>query len=113
MRATNSVLPPNLVNPAVEKQLHPGGPAFSFQHAGNFARRAVAKKLAPSFLVVGDAMFFDQGNEVGGRVADQRGFYEVRVRREEVLRLGVDVGEITAASAGDQNFLAGTIRTLD
>ena len=51
-------------------------------------------------------MLFDQRDEIGGRVAGQRRLGEMRIGGEEILGLAVEVGEIAAAAAGDENFLA-------
>jgi hypothetical protein len=56
--------------------------------------------------VVGDAVFFDEGNEIGGCVASEGGLGEVRIFGEKVFRLGVNIREVAAAAAGDENFLA-------
>jgi hypothetical protein len=58
-------------------------------------------------------MFFDQGDEIGGGVTGQGGFGEVRVGGEEILRLTMDVGEVAAASAGDEDFLADAVGMLE
>jgi hypothetical protein len=42
--------------------------ALGFQHVGDVLRGAVAEELAKRFLVVGDAMFFYQRDEVGWSV---------------------------------------------
>ena len=70
-------------------------------------------KLPERLLVIGNAMFFHQRNEVRRRVLRQRRLREVRIRGEEMLRPRIDVGEIAAPAAGDQDFLAGPIGTLD
>jgi predicted RNA binding protein YcfA (HicA-like mRNA interferase family) len=57
-------------------------------------------------------MFFDQGNEIRRRILGQRGFCEVRVRGNEVVRRAIKVGEITAPTAGNENLCAGTIRAF-
>ena len=51
-------------------------------------------------------MLFDQRDEIRGRVTSQRGFREVFVSGNEILRLAIEIGEITTAAAGDQDFLA-------
>src|SRR5437667_3296416 len=51
-------------------------------------------------------MLFDQRDEIRGRVASQRGFREVFVSGNEILRLAIEIGEITTAAAGDQDLLA-------
>jgi hypothetical protein len=63
--------------------------------------------------VIGDAVFFDQGDEIGGSVTRQCGFGEVRVRGKEVFRLAMKVGEIAPAAAGDQDLFADAIRVFE
>ena len=58
-------------------------------------------------------MFFDESKEIGGSEAGKRGFGEVRIGRNKVFRLGVNVGEIAAATAGDEDFFANTVRVLE
>ena len=58
-------------------------------------------------------MLFDQCDEIRWRVPRQRGFCEVLVRRNEIFRLAINVGEITAPAAGDQDFLADAIGMLE
>src|SRR5262249_16833698 len=43
----------------------------------------------------------------------ERGTREVRVRREKILRSAVDVGEVTASSAGDEDLLADSFRAFE
>ena len=58
-------------------------------------------------------MFFDESDEVRGRVPGQCGFREVRIRGNEIFRLTMNVGEITAPAARDQNLLANSICMLE
>ena len=58
-------------------------------------------------------MFLNQGNKIGWCVSRQRGFCEVRVRGQEVIRPAVKIGKITAPAAGDQYFLAGALCALN
>lgn len=44
-----------------------------------------------------DMMLFDQSNEVCRCIPCERRFYEVWIRRYEMFRLAIDVGEITSA----------------
>lgn len=104
---------PNVANAAIEKRRHASVPAFEFEHVRDVARRAIAEKLAASLLVVGDAMLFYQGDEVRGRISSQSGFREMRVWRDEIIRLRINVREVTASAAGDKNFLACAVRALD
>jgi hypothetical protein len=57
-------------------------------------------------------MFFNEGDEIRGRVTGQRGFREVFVRGDKIFRPAMKVGEIAAATAGDQDFLADAIGVL-
>ena len=102
----------NFMDSAVEKNLHAGGAAFCFQHVRDVFRGAIAEKLAQGLLVVGDAMFFNQSGEIGGRVTGEGGFRKVFVCGEEVFRPAMQVGEIAPASAGDQDFLADAVGAL-
>ena len=56
--------------------------------------------------MIGNFVFFDKSDEVGGSVAGQGGFGEVWILREEILRLAMKVGEVAAASAGNKDFFA-------
>ena len=54
-------------------------------------------------------MLFEEREEIGGSVTGQNGFGEVGIGGEEVVGSGVQVGEIAAASSGDENFLADAV----
>ena len=97
----------------VQENLNTGGAALGFEHVENRARGTVAEELAERLLVIRDAMFFDQGDEVAGRVTRQRRLREVRIRRKEIFRLAVNVGEVAAAAAGDEDLLARAIGVLE
>ena len=79
----------------------------------NFGGGAIAEKLAEFFLVIGDAVLFDEGDEVRRRVAGERGFGEVGIGGEKILRRAVKIGEIGAATAGDEDFAAEASGTLE
>ena len=91
---------------AIHKYLHPGRPAFRFEHFRNVGRRAVAEKLAQGFFVVGNSVFFDQRNKIRRRVPRQRGLGKVRIRGNEILRPAINIREIAAPAAGNQNLFA-------
>ena len=95
-----------------KNNLHSRGAAFGFEHFHDVLRGTVAEKLAERFLVIRNAVFFDQRDEVGRFVPGQGGFREVRIRGIEIFRPAMEVREIAAASAGDQDFLAGAIGTF-
>ena len=91
----------------------PGSCAFGHQQVHNLLRRAVAEKLAQRLFVIGDAVQLDKADEIRGRVANQRRFGKMRIRGEKIVRPGVKVGEVRAASAGNENLLAGVLGALD
>ena len=61
----------------------------------------------------GDAMAFDQGDEILRAVSAQRRFGEMRIGRQIAIRRGVDIGEIAAPAARNQDLLARFISPLD
>jgi hypothetical protein len=58
-------------------------------------------------------MPLDQCDEVLRRVAGERGACEVRIAGEETVRSAVDVGEVAAAAAGDENLFANTVGMIE
>ena len=57
-------------------------------------------------------MLLDQGDEVRRRKFRERRLREVRISGGEIVRLTVEVREVAAAAAGDENLLADTISAL-
>ena len=55
----------------------------------------------------------DQGDEIGWCVTRQCGFGKMRVGGKEVFRLAIEVGEIAAAAAGDEDLLADAVRVFE
>jgi hypothetical protein len=53
-----------------------------------------------------NAVGIDQGDEIGRRVAAERRSREVGIFRQVAIGRSVQVGEIAAAAAGNQDFLA-------
>ena len=100
-------------NSGPEKYFYPGSLTFGFEHPQNVVCRPVAEKLSSRFLVIGDVMFFEQSNEVCRCIPCQCGFREVWICGYEVFRLAVDVGEVAAASTGNEDLLASAIRVLN
>ena len=58
-------------------------------------------------------MALHQRDEIPLRVARQRRLAEVRIGREKIFRRDVEVGEIAAAAAGNENFFADAIAVFD
>ena len=102
----------HFANPGAQKYFHAGRAALRFQHSRDLVGRAIAKKLAQRFFVIGDAVLFDQGDKVLRRVARQRRFREVGIRGNEILRLAIEIREITASAARNQDFLSGSFGVL-
>jgi len=92
--------------------LDPCVSALAQQHINDLLRAFIAEELAQLLLVVLNAVFFDQRNEIAGRVARQRGFAEVWICRKKVRGVRVNISEVAAATAGDRDLLADTIGVL-
>ena len=58
------------------------------------------------FLVPGDAVAFDLGDEILRRVARERGAAKAGIFRDEIFWLRIAIGEIAAAATGDADLLA-------
>ena len=58
-------------NFAFSENVHSSGLTFRVHHIGDVRSSMIAEKLAQCFFVIGDAVFFDQGDEVGGCVTRQ------------------------------------------
>jgi hypothetical protein len=63
--------------------------------------------------VVSDFVFLDELEEICGRKTSESGFCEMRIGGEKVVRACMNVREIAAAPAGDQDFLADAIGVFD
>ncbi len=70
---------------------------------------AVAEELSESFFVVADTVLFNERDEVCGGVASECGLGEVRIFGEKVFRAAVDVSEVAAATAGDEDLFTGLV----
>ena len=90
-----------------------GGGALALEHGGDVVGGAVAEELAEGFFVVRNAVLLDEGDDVGRGEGGEGGLGEVRILGEEVFGAGVEVGEVAAASAGDENFFAGFFGVVD
>jgi len=87
--------------------------AFGFEHGGDLCGGIVAEELTESFFVESNAMLADESDEVGGCVAGERGAGEVGIFGDKIVGGAVEVGEVAAASAGDEDFFADAIGALD
>ena len=96
---------------ARERDIAPG--ALGEQQVDDLPRRPVAEQLPERLFVPGDAVAFDEGDEVRGRVAAQRRLGEVRVGRDEAIGRGVEVGEVAPPAARDEDLPARRFGVLD
>jgi len=80
--------------------------ALGEQHVEDVVRGAVAEELAKGLLVPGNAETLDQLEKVPRLVEGERGLGEVGILREEVGGRAVNVGEVAAAAAGDEDLAA-------
>ncbi len=87
--------------------------AFGLEHRQDVARRPVAEQLTQSFFVIGDAVLFDQRDEIGWGVARQGRLGKMRIGGNEILGLAVEVGEIAPPAARNQDFLAQSVGALE
>src|SRR5690242_18457461 len=87
-------------------QIDGGRGTFREQHRQNLAGGAVAEELAQGFFVIADAMPLDHRDKVAFGVAAQRRPAKIRVSGEKALGCDLEIGEIAAAAAGDQNFFS-------
>src|SRR5512142_1245658 len=88
-------------------------PALLLQHVQNVLRRTVAEQLPQRLLVIWDTVFRDERDKLHRRIPRQRRLTEMRIRRDEVLRLAVKVREVTSAAARDQNLFPDAVRVLE
>lgn len=97
----------------LQAQVDAGLLALVQQHAEDVAGLVVAEQLAEFLLVVGHAVLGDQGDEIPLGEARQRRLAEVRVVRQKVAGLAVQVGEVAAPATGHQDFLAGLVGMVE
>src|SRR5579863_2406996 len=105
--------PANVADLGLEEDLNSRRATFGFEHVQDVLRRAVAEKLAKSFFVIWDAVLFHQGDEIRRCVAGQRRFRKMGIGGDEVFGLAIKIGEIAASAAGDEDFLAGFVGSLE
>ena len=112
-RATGGALPHGPVidvgHRGVQTHFGAGPLAFGEQHLKNRLAGGIAEQLARRLFHMADAVPFHHLHEMPGAVAVERRLAEVRVGGYEVVRGGVQVGEIAAPAAGHQDLLAGLI----
>ena len=83
------------------------------KHFKDVAGFVIAEQLAEFFLVIGHAVFGDHLDKVPLGVAGQGRLAKVRVLRQEIVGLGVHVGEVAAATARHQDLFACLVGVVD
>ena len=91
----------------VEAEVYVAAFALRQEHVEDLTRRVIAEELAEGFLVPPDSVALDEFEKVLRLVERERGLREVRVLGKEVLRSAMNVGEVAAASSGDEDLAAG------
>jgi hypothetical protein len=104
---------PDFADFGINYDFYIGVPAFRFEHADDLSGGIVAEELAESFLMIRNAVLFDEGDEIGRGVTREGGLGEMRICGEEVFRLGVEIREVAAAAAGDEDFFADFIGAFE
>jgi hypothetical protein len=97
----------------VDENLDARGAAFGFEQIDDFRGGIVTKELTESFFVPGNAMFISESNEIVGRETGKGGFGKVGIGGNKVFRRGMNVREIAATTAGDENFLPNAVGVFD
>ena len=91
----------------VQDDIHTAALALGKEHVENGAGGVVTEELAEGLLVPWDAVAVDEFEEVRGLIESECGFGEVRVVGEEAIGRAMNVGEVAAATSGDEDFAAG------
>jgi len=103
----------DFLDATVAEDADAGFAALEFEHGEDVLRGAVAEELAELLFVVANAVLFDERDEIGGGTAGEGGFREVFVGADEIFGLGVPIREIAATAAGDKDFLAAALGSLE
>ena len=90
-----------------------GVAAFLKQHFDYASGTIVTEELAQLLFVVGDAVFFHEGNKIRWRVTSKSRLTKMRVCGNEILGAGICVSEITSTATRDRNLFADAFRVFD
>ena len=112
-KGSGRIVAADLGDSSGEKDAHASIGTFAHEQIDNLLRGAVAEELAERFLVIRDAVPLNEPDKICGRVARERRFGEVGIGGEEIAGLRVQVGEVAAASAGDEDLLARPLGALE
>ena len=96
-----------------QADVHASGLAFIEQHGYDGLGRTVAEQLPQRLFMIGDAVFFDQRDEVRRGVSPHRALGEVRIGRDIAPRHRADIGEVAAPASRNQDLLAHFVGVID
>jgi hypothetical protein len=103
----------NFGDTGANEDLDLGGAALGLEEVDDVRGGIVAEKLAERFFAVGDAMLFDESDEIRGGEPGESRFGEVRIRREKIFGSSMEIGEVAATTAGNKDFLADAVSVLE
>ena len=95
----------NFLHGCLHENADIGRPTLFLQHSENILRRSVTEQLAERLFVIRNAVLIDKRDEVRRGVTCQRGFAEMRISGQEILRCAMQISEVAPASAGNQDLL--------
>ena len=98
---------------AFRVQLHTGLTAFGAKKVHDLSRGSAAEELAQSFFVICNVVLLHQLDEFAGGITREGGSAEVWVVGEIIFRAGMEIGEIAATTAGDENFFSDSMVVLE
>jgi hypothetical protein len=92
---------------SLENKFYAGSFALELKHVEDLAGGVIAEELAQCLFVPLDSVALDKFEEVLRLIESQSRFGEVRIRGDEVSRSAMNIGEVAAASARDEDLAAG------
>ena len=87
--------------------------AFGAKKVHDLSRGSAAEELAQSFFVICNVVLLHQLDELAGGISREGGSAEVRVVGEIIFGAGMEVGEIAATAAGDEDFFSDSMVVLE
>jgi hypothetical protein len=90
----------------MEAEFNPSVGTFTLEHRDDLLRAPVAEHLAGFLLVMPDAVTLKELQKIVRSETGERGSVKVGVPANKVSRAGMQVGEVAAAAAADQDLIA-------
>jgi len=92
---------------------YPAACAFIQQKGEDLFRAAIAEQLPQRLFMPGDAVPFDQRQEIARSIAAERRLGEVRIGRNIAIGRGLNVGEIAPPATGNQDLAPRFVGMVD